>query len=134
MKCLTCKCEFELTKEERRENDYLGFCSEECFLATLKKDEIAKWKKAKKHKHIPFHVGPHGEPPSKGGHQMEIVVRPIPAVEIELCEKRRGRETFSYGCAVCVLPSARFYRQRDRGAAIGLTAEDEANGERDKED
>lgn len=43
------------------------------------------------------------------GHGTLITVRPMTDKERASIEHYRGRETFSYGATVCILPSAKFY-------------------------
>lgn len=50
------------------------------------------------------------------------LVRPYTSADRELALKRRGRDGFSYGKAVCLLPSARF-AARDRNRSVATECE-----------
>lgn len=130
MKCLTCKCEFEMTNEESKKHEYLAYFSEKCAMDAVK---CIGTNKQRKDKCPPFHVGPKGCAPKFGTFEQveiedvdgnkrvvilnvggRITVRPMTQEERDHIDFMRGRETFSESCTVCILPSAHFYRDRHR--------------------
>lgn len=89
------------------------FCSRQCFemanrvsgVERITKDFVDD--KGRQHYIMWWHDG---EPPSRKELEKRVdYVRTYTDSDRELAEKRRGRETFSYGATVLVLPSSRFY-------------------------